>query len=173
MRFIEKLVKFYYCAIKSNRNVDDSDGQQSHRRVDKLSWHEDEQAHGKLIHIKDFPNGHRVKLFRLVHSTKRTDYVVTNDIAQDSAQAAKEKRGLSWKIKQFHREAKQVTGVENCQCRKQRAQRNHIGCAILVWMRLDRLARQTGQTIYQLKFGLLSDYMRQQLNHPSIHMSLA
>ena len=89
-----------------------------------------------------------MKLFRLVLSTKRTDFVVTNDIAQDSAQAAKEKRGLSWKIEQFHREAKQVTGVENCQCRKQRGQRIHIGCAILVWVRLDRLARQTGQTIY-------------------------
>ena len=114
-----------------------------------------------------------MKLFRLVLSTKRTDYVVTNDMAQDAAQAAKEKGGLSWKIEQFHREAKQVTGVENCQCRKQRAQRNHIGCAILVWVRLNRLARQTGQTIYQLKFGLLSDYMRQQLNKPSIRMSLA
>ena len=113
MRFIENLEKFYYCAIKSSRNVDDSDGQQSHRRVDQLSWHEDEEGHGKLIHIKDFPKGHRVKLFRLVLSTKRIDYVVTNDMAQDSAQAAKEKRGLSWKIEQFHREAKQVTGVEN------------------------------------------------------------
>ena len=89
-----------------------------------------------------------MKLFRLVHSTKRTDYVVTNDMAQDSAQAAKEKRGLSWKIEQFHREVKQVTGVENCQCRKQRAQCNHIDCAMLVWVRPNWLARQTGQTIY-------------------------
>ena len=114
-----------------------------------------------------------MKLFRLVLSTERTDYVVTNDMAQDAAQAAKEKRGLSWKVEQFHREVKQVTGVENCQCRKQRAQRNYIGCAMLVWVRLNRLARQTGQTIYQLKFGLLSDYMRQQLNKPAIRMSLA
>ena len=172
MPYIEKLENFYFCAIKSNRNVDDSDGQKSHQRVDNLNWNQTEQAHGKLLHIKDFPKGHRVKLFRLVHSTKRTDYVVTNDIAQDSAQAAKEKRSLGWKIEQFHHEAKQVTGVENCQCHKQRAQRNHIGCAMLVWVRLVRLARQTGQTIYQLKFGLLSDYMRQQLFHPSIRMSL-
>ena len=43
---------------------------------------------------------------------------------------------------------------------------------MLVWVQLNRLVRQTGQTIYQLKFGLLSDYMRQQLNHPSIRMSL-
>ena len=114
-----------------------------------------------------------MKVFRLVLSSKRTDYVVTNDINQDSAQAAKDNRGLCWKIEQFHREAKQVTGVEKCQCRKQRAQRNHIGCSILVWVQLKRLAHQTGKTIYQLKFGLLSDYMRDQLKQPSIRMELA
>ena len=42
MRFIEKLEKFYYCAIKSNRNVDDSTGKQVHQRVDQLSWNETE-----------------------------------------------------------------------------------------------------------------------------------
>ena len=140
MRYIEKLQKFYYCPLKSNRLVDDTKGQQAHQRIDKLSWDETEAKHGKRIHIKDFPKGHRLKLFRLVLSTKRTDYVVTNDLDQDSAQAAQDKRSLCWKIEQFHREVKQITGIERCQCRKQRAQRNHIGCAILVWVHLNRLA---------------------------------
>jgi len=173
MRSIEKLKKIYYCPIKKNRNVDDTDGQHPHQRVDQLAWNQTEETHGKIIHLKNFPKGHRVKLFRLVLSTKRTDYIVTNDKDQNSAQAAQDKRSLCWKIEQFHREAKQVTGVERCQCRTQRAQRNHIGCAILVWVGLKRLAHQTGKTIYQLKFGLLSDYMRQQLKNPSIRMSLA
>jgi len=140
--------------VETFSDVDDTDGQQAHQRVDKLVWSETEMEHGKLIHIKGFPKGHRVKVFRLVLSSKRTDYVVTNDINQDSAQAAKDNRGLCWKIEQFHREAKQVTGVEKCQCRKQRA-------------------HQTGKTIYQLKFGLLSDYMCEQLKRPSIRMALA
>ncbi|WP_410526104.1 hypothetical protein [Rickettsia endosymbiont of Gonocerus acuteangulatus] len=33
----------------------------------------------------------------------------------------------------MHREIKQLTGIERCQCRKQRIQRNHISCAFLVW----------------------------------------
>ena len=173
MRFIEKLEKFYYCPIKRNRKVDATDGQQTHQRVEHLSWDATETKHGKLIHLKDFPKGHRVKLFRLVLSTQRTDYIVTNDLDQDSAQAAQEQRSLCWKIEQFHREAKQITGIEKCQCQKQRAQRNHIGCSILVWVQLKRLAQQSGKTIYQLKFGLLSDYMRSQLKQPSIRMSLA
>jgi len=173
MRYIEKLEKFYYCPIKSNRLVDDSDGQNEHQQVASLSWNEPETDNGKLIHLKNFPKGHRVKLFRLVLSSKRTDYVVTNDVDQNSAQAAQDKRSLCWKIEQFHREAKQITGVEHCQCRQQRAQRNHIGCSILVWVHLKRIAHQTGKTIYQLKFGLLSDYMRDQLKQPAIHMALA
>jgi len=73
----------------------------------------------------------------------------------------------------LHREGKQVTGLERCQCRKARIQRNHIGCAFLVWVRLKELAAQTGRTVYQLKHGLLDDYLIQQLRHPSCRMILA
>jgi hypothetical protein len=173
MMTIERLGKLYYCPLKDNRQVDESAGQQPYRRVDSLVWAETEQHHGKLIHIKDFPKGHRVKLFRLVLSTQRTDYVVTNDLSQDSIDAVQEVSGIRWRIEQFHRETKQVTGIEDCQCRKARIQRNHIACAMLVWAKLKQVARQSGQTIYQVKFGLLSDYMIAQLKHPSIPMTLA
>ena len=73
----------------------------------------------------------------------------------------------------MHREVKQTTGIEKCQCRKERAQRNHIGCALLVWVRLKALAAQAGTTVYALKQGLLSDYMVAQLRNPSIRMALA
>ena len=76
------------------------------------------------------------------------------------------------KIEEFHRELKQLTGVESCQCRKARIQRNHIGCAMLVWLRLKDIAYKTGQTIYQLKHGLLADYLIQQLKRPKIPMFL-
>ena len=70
-----------------------------------------------------------MKLFRVVVSTHRTDYIVTNDLSQESTEATQEVCGFRWKIEQFHREGKQVTGLEHCQCRKARIQRNHIGCA--------------------------------------------
>jgi hypothetical protein len=44
---------------------------------------------------------------------------------------------------------------------------------MLVWHRLERLASQTGKTVYQLKSGLLSDYLRNQLQYSSIPMVLA
>ena len=169
---VEKLDKFYYCPLKSNRLVDDGEDEAGYKRVDSLDWSEDEAQRGKLIHIRKFPKGHQVKLFRLVLSTERTDYVITNDLSQDSADAAQNECGVRWRIEQFHRETKQVTGIEACQCRSPRAQRNHIACALIVWANLKRHAQRVGQNIYRLKFGLLDDYMKQQLRAPSIRMEL-
>jgi hypothetical protein len=169
---IEKAEKIYYCPLKSNRQVSENPDQ-SYQRVDALPWTEAELETGKTIHMKKFPAGHQVKLFRLAVSTHRTDYVVTNDLSQNDTQATKQESALRWKIEQFHREAKQVTGLEGCQCRNQRAQRNHIACAMLVWVRLHRQAQALQTSIYQIKQGLLADYMRQQLRNPSISINPA
>ena len=94
-------------------------------------------------------------------------------LAQDSTEATQEVWGFRWKIEQGHRGGKQVTGLERCQCRQARIQRNHIGCALLVWVRLKARAAETGRTVYQLKHGLLDDYLIQQLRNPSLKMVLA
>jgi hypothetical protein len=59
------------------------------------------------------------------------------------------------------------------QCRRARIQRNHIGCAVLVWIRLKNLAYQSGKTVYQIKHGMLSQYMIEQLRTPAVRMALA
>lgn len=173
MLFIESLSKIYYCPLKDNRQVDDTGGERPYGRVDSLAWREEELAHGQRIKIKGFPKDHQVHLFRVVVSTHRTDWVVTNDPTQDATEATQKACGFRWKIEQLHREGKQVTGLERCQCRKARIQRHHIGCAFLVWVRLKELAVQTGRTVYQLKQGLLDDYLIQQLRNPTLKMRFA
>ena len=172
MLFIESLEKIYYCPLRDNRSVDDSGGAQAYRRVASLAWSEAELQQGKRIKIKGFPQDHKVQCFRVVVSTHRTDYVVTNDRTQDSTAATQKACGWRWKIEQLHREGKQVTGLERCECRKARIQRNHIACAFLVWVRLKELAVETGRTVYQLKHGLLDDYLIQQLKRPTLQMTL-
>lgn len=103
----------------------------------------------------------------------RRCYYYTNDLAQDSDIAVQEVCGMRWKIEQFHRELKQTTGIEKNQCRKARIQRNHIARAMLVWLRLTDLARQTQQTVYRIKHGLLDNYLCQQLKNPSVKMRFA
>ena len=101
------------------------------------------------------------------------EYVATNGLSQDSAVAAQGICRVRWKIEQYHREGKQMLGMEKCQCRKARAQKNHIGCAILAWHCLTKLARKLKTNIYALKNSLLSKYMKEELKNPSIPMSFA
>lgn len=169
MKAVEQANKIYYGVVKANRHVTESPTE-AYQRVDKLKWSDSELDQGKLVHLKKFPKGHQLKLFRIALSSQRTDYVVTNDKTQDSAADTRKESAIRWKVEQLHREAKQVTGMEECQCRKQRAQRNHIACAMLVWVRLTQIAQATSSNVYRLKQGLLDDYMQQQLREPSLTM---
>lgn len=165
--------KIFYCPLKSDRMVDDSGGQRPYRHVADLEWSEQELQEGKLIKIRGFPKDYKVKLFRVVVSSHRTEWVVTNDLTQDSTQGAQQACAFRWKIEEYHREIKQLTGIEQCQCRKARIQRNHIACALLVWTRLKQVAYQRQTTIYQVKRGLLHDYLVQQLKRPDVKMAFA
>jgi len=173
MLLFERHDKTFYCPVKSDRQVDDSGGTKPYRRVDSLEWSEAELAQGKRVKLRGFPKDHKVLLFRVVVSSHRTDHVVTNDMTQDSAQGTREVCAVRWKIEEMHREAKQLTGIEACQCRTARIQRNHIHCALLVWTRLKHLSYQWSQSTYQIKRGLLSDYLIQQLKNPSVSMTHA
>lgn len=173
MLHIEGLGKTYYCPLKTNRRVDDSNGAEPFQRIDNLVWTQTEFNAGKRIKIRGFPKNHKVKLFRVASSTGRTDYVVTNDFVQNDTSVVQQACNWRWKIEQFHREAKQLTGLERCQCRLARIVRNHIGCTLLVWIRLQAIAYQTGRTIYQVKHGMLSEFLRQQLKSPAISMVFA
>lgn len=172
MLYIDSLDKIYYCPLKDNRLVDDTFGKEKYKRIELLQWSEEELECGKIIKIKGFPANKKVKLFRVTVSTNRTDYVVINDLSQSSTDVVQQVCKIRWKIEEFHREIKQLTGIESCQCRKARLQLNHIACAMLVWVRLKNLAYRTGQTIYQIKQKLLSNYLIEQLKRPSISMCL-
>lgn len=173
MAQIAQLQKVYYCPLKVNRRVDDSASTMPYQRIDALIWSGEDLQQGKLIKIRGFPKDNKVKLFRVTVSTNRTEFVATNDLSQASTNTVQDVCSIRWKIEEFHRELKQLTGVEACQCRKARIQRNHIACALLVWSRLKTFAYQRGQTIYQIKHGMLSNYLIEQLKYPSVQMTLA
>jgi hypothetical protein len=141
--------------------------------MDALDWSERELERGKRNKIKGFPKEHKVKLFRGAVSSSRTEWIVTNDLSQNSTQDTRKVRAVRWRIEEFHCEVKQLTGIESCQCRASRIQRNHIACAMLVWSRLKNLAYQSGRTMYQIKHGLLHAYLVQQLKNSSVTMAIA
>ena len=157
--------------LRSNRKVDDSGGALPCTAVSELQWSEQDAANGKLIKVYGFPGALKVKLFRVATTNIRTEWVVTNDIDQASTDDTRAICAIRWKIEQYHREVKQTLGIEKCQCRSERAQRNHIGCVILAWNHLTSVARNLMTNIYALKENMLANYMRQELVRPLVSMS--
>ena len=107
-----------------------------------------------------------MKLFRVIVSINKRSYAAPNDRIQISTNDVQKVSAIRWNLEEFHREFKQLTGIESCQCRKARIQKNHIACVLLVWARLKSLAYKTGKTIYQIKYGLLSNYLIEQRKRP-------
>ncbi len=141
--------------------------------MDSLAWSATERRHGKRIKRKGGPKDHQVQVFRVVASSRRTDWIGTHDPTADTREAAQAAGDVRWKSEQLHRAGNHVSGLERCHCRTARIQRKHIGGACLVWVRRKNRAAQPGRTIYQLKHGLLDDYLTQQLKRPSLKMVLA
>ena len=124
------LTKCIHCPFKSNHLVDDSNGSKPYQRIDALHWTAAEETFGIRTKLNKFPKNHKVKVFR-VASSRRTDYVVSNDLRQSDVSVVRQVCDVRWKIEQFHREAKQLTGLEKCQCSLARIVRNHIAAAFL------------------------------------------
>jgi len=160
--------KTFYCPIKSNRKIDDAQGKQPYKPVQDATWSKEEVLQGKTVKLFKMPLDTYFKLFRVLVSPTRTDYIITNDLTQADTSAADQESSIRWKIEQFHREDKQITGIESCQCRLARSQRNHIAIASLVWITFKITAYQVQRSVYQLKQSLLDDYLIQQLKHPAI-----
>jgi len=101
--------------------------------------------HGRL---KGLPVKRLLKLFHIVVGSDKTEYIITNDAAINTTDDARKESAIRWKIEEFHRELKQLTGIERCQARKNRSQRNHIVMCILAWLQLKVTAWATKKTIY-------------------------
>ncbi|OGV27805.1 MAG: transposase [Legionellales bacterium RIFCSPHIGHO2_12_FULL_37_14] len=173
MLFINDHKKIFYCPMRKNRLVKSMDTHGQYLPARELQWTPDEISLGKKIRLKGMPEHLAMKMFSVAVSPNRTDYVVTNDTAQQCADDTKKICAIRWYVEQFHREIKQLTGVDKCQCRKQRIQRNHIACAIHVWVLLKKLAYKTGRTVYQIKKNLLKNYLVNELREPSVRMSFS
>lgn len=168
MQHVHKRKKFFYCPVKNNRKVWVSGHWQSAASVE---WLPNDLEKGMPARLKDLDKSVSVKLFSLVRSTTERETIVTNDVSLCSAQDAQDAAALRWGIEQFHRELKQTTGIEACQCRGHRPWRTHIAVAMLVWLKFSQLAAHAKTTIYNLKHGLLDDYMRQQLYSPTLRFA--
>ncbi len=122
--------------------------------------------HGVSIKLKKVPS--RVQLFKVVAPQGDIDWIITNSDALLTSDDVQDEDAKRWLIEQLHRELKQLTGIEKCQCRKQRAQRNHLACCYQAWLAIKVKADCLGQTLYATVNDLLYEFLRAELRDPRI-----
>jgi hypothetical protein len=86
---------------------------EDYKSVESLSWKPTELQSGKTIKIKTFPKFKKVKLFRVIASPNKTEYVASNDLNQSTTSDVQKVCAIRWKVEEFHRELKQLTGIES------------------------------------------------------------
>jgi len=152
--------------LKENRLVNLSK-EQGYIHLQKIEWTPEQLQEGITIKIKKVP--FKVQLFKIVATNGDIEWVITNRAPGSiRTQVVQEENQMRWCIERLHRELKQLTGIERCQCRKQRAQRNHFACCYHAWFSLKVIAKKLGKTLYQVKHDLWSDYLRKELRNPRV-----
>ena len=166
LNFIHGLGKFFITTLKENRLVSLSK-EQDYIHLQQIEWTPEQLQEGINVKLKKIP--FTVQLFKRVATNGDIEWVITNrDPGSIQAQVVQKENQVRWCIEQLHRELKQLTGIERCQCRKQRAQRNHFACCYHAWFSLKIAAKRLGKTLYQVKHDLWSDYLRNELRNPRI-----
>ena len=111
------------------------------------------------------PGYGELRVFRVVAPNGDTTHWATNDLGLDEPTRLMFGE-LSWSIEEYHRGLKQFTGVERCQIRAERGQRNHIGCAIRAFVRLEYHRVTTGVSWFAAKRAIVREAVRRYLGRP-------
>ena len=166
LKLIIRLDMFFVTTLKDNRLVSLSkEGGYIH--LQDIEWTDQRQLQGVSVKLKEMP--FKVQLFKLVATNGDIEWVITNHAEGTfTASAIQDENAVRWQIEQLHRELKQLTGIEKCECRHARSQRNHIACCYHAWLTLKVKAQQIGKTLYAVQHDLFSDYLRAELRQPRI-----
>ena len=114
---------------------------------------------GLRLHLRGYG---WITVFRFVAKNGRTDYMGTNMEAptRDQVEMIMKAR---WSIEVYHRELKQTCGIERCQARTSRAQRNHIFLSIAAWFEKHRRRCYKNVTLYQQHWEIIKQSITDQM----------
>ena len=147
----------WFTRLKGNRHVN-PDGTGNRALQDcTLS------ADGTVVHLKGYG---MIQVFRIATPDGDTEYWATDVLTLTPLERA-DVAAQVWTIEVYHRGLKQFCGVERCQVRAARAQRNHIGCAIRAFLRLEHHRICTGTSWFETKLGIIRSAIQLYLSQTS------
>jgi SRSO17 transposase len=172
IKLIHRMGMQFVTTLKENRRVSLSkEGGYIH--LEEIVWTEEQLRYGVKIRLQEVP--FHVQLFKLVAPDGNIDWVITNCPEKISADLVQKENKVRWNIETMHRELKQLTGIEKCQARKSRSQRNHISYCYQAWFALKRQAKVMEKTAYAIRNDLFTEYLKTMLTKPIIpayHLAL-
>lgn len=149
----------FVCGIESDRIV-------SLKPHAKSSVARTATLNGIQCHLKGYGF---VKIIKIVRLKNDIDYVATNNLSL-SGLAIRQANDHRWKVEETHRGEKQTTGVENCQFRNNRAQRNHIFCSTLAFLAAEKHRLEHGTSWYESKHRVIFDALRDYMKKPFVKL---
>lgn len=117
---------------------------------------------GAIVHLKGYG---LIKVFRVVTPDGDTEHWATNDLGMPRLRRVALAE-WTWTIEHYHRGIKQFCGIERCQARGTKAQRNHIGLALRAFVRLEWHSLRTGLSWFELKTRIIRNAVRTYLTQP-------
>jgi len=156
LKTIRNLGWFWLTQLKSNRQVDPD--RKGNRAISEVEIGEA----GSLVHLKGYG---MIKVFKLVAKDGDIEYWATNKVEMGELERVKF-ADTAWTIETYHRGIKQFCGIERCQARKGRAQRNHIGLALRAFLRLEHHCFHRGISWFEAKTSIIREAVRAYLAKP-------
>jgi putative transposase len=158
LKLIRSLGWTWLCRLKGNRQV----------RVDfapagPISAVEIPEP-GRVVHLPGYGS---IRVFRVVATNGDTEYWATNDVGMGALTRLRY-GDYSWRIEEYHRGLQQYCGVERCQARRAKAQRNHIGLSLRAFLRMECHCYALGLSWFQAKLDVIRNAVRSYLANPNI-----
>lgn len=156
LKLIRSLEWIWLTRLKENRLVNPD--RSGNRAIREIAISES----GSVVHLKEYG---MIKVFKMVARDGNIEYWATNDLQMNELHRVKF-AGEAWAIENFHRGIKQFSGIERCQARSRRAQRNHIGLALRAFLRLEVHSYKTGVSWFEAKTSIIREAVRAYLAKP-------
>jgi putative transposase len=156
LKTIRNLGWFWLTQLKSNRQVDPD--RSGNRAISEVEISES----GSILHLKGYGF---IKVFKIVAKDGDIEYWATNKAEMTELERVKF-TDMAWTIETYHRGIKQFCGVERCQARKGRAQRNHIGLGLRAFLRLEHHCFHRGISWFEAKTSIIREAVRAYLAKP-------
>lgn len=167
LKLVHRAGRIFYTTLNANRLVSLAKAE-GYVHLSDIHWTPERLNQGVRVRLQKVPFD--VRLFKLVATNGDIDWVITNDLDFTlTMQAVQDVNDVRWQVEELHRGLKQLTGTEQCQCRKARSQRNHLACCYHAWLSLKVHATRLGKTLYQVRTDLFRDYLRAELANPHVH----